>query len=62
MKPCDCELPVVDDVGSGGNEEVKVVERRVGLNRLDVGFGVCWHQMENSMDAVEHTFRCHMRP
>lgn len=41
MKPCDCELPVVDDVGSGGNEEVKVVERRVGLNRLDVGFEVC---------------------
>lgn len=62
MKPCDCELPVVDDVGSSGNEEVKVVERRVGLNRLDVGFEVCWYQMKSTMDAVEHTFRCHMRP
>ena len=52
MKPCDCDPPVVDDVGSGGNEEVKVVERRVGLNRLDVGFEVCWYQIANSVDGA----------
>lgn len=31
------ELPPVE-VGSGGEEEVKVVARRVGLKRRDVGF------------------------
>jgi hypothetical protein len=36
MKPCTCGLLLLPaDVGRGGNEEVKVVARRVGLKRRE---------------------------
>ena len=52
------ELPPVE-VGSGGEEEVKVVARRVGLKRRDVALT---ERSEASRGIHNHTFRCQMSP
>jgi len=62
MNPsCGPELVPVE-VGRGGEEEVKVVARRVGLKRRDDGFDGDISIRKDRGKINDRTFRCQMRP
>lgn len=60
MNPSAGPELVVVEVGSGGDEEVSVVARRVGLNRRELGYlpGENWIDMDIGL----LTLRCQIKP
>lgn len=60
MNPSAGPELVVVEVGSGGDEEVRVVARRVGLNRRELGYLPGQNRID--MDIRLLALRCQIKP